>query len=260
MVIISGLLSPLYAFALTVNPPRLELAVEPGRAIDGIINVTGDFGQGRAARIRVYLSDWNLKPDGDVSYSLPGKLPRSLCRWLSVAPAEFILPRDHSQAVHYRLKPPEDITGSYWGTLMVEYLPDTTSPQGGNRGVGVSIGARVAVIIYATAQRGAIRDGRISNVKAEWEESNLAMSATFDNLGNTVVRLKGRFELRDPVNNRVLAKAPFEEIPVLPGGSREIADTWTGALKPGSYLLVALIDYGGKNIVAGQRILKVSQG
>ncbi|MGQ9498729.1 MAG: hypothetical protein ACUVSP_10725 [Desulfotomaculales bacterium] len=85
------------------------------------------------------------------------------------------------------------------------------------------------------------------------------MGATFANLGNVLVRLQGRFEVKDARTGKLVTKVDFADLAVLPGGTREIAAEWSGKLDPGTYVAIAIVDYGGRNLVAGQRTFKVGK-
>lgn len=253
----SGLIvGPLRAYELMVSPARLEMQIQPGKVVEGAFEVRGSFDQ--PTRIRVNIGDWGLSPNGEIKLLPLGQYARSLASWLSVAPAEFLLSQGRTQTVHYRLKPPADITGGYWGVLYFQNVPQMVEASKGTVGV-VTVG-RVATVIYAATERGAVRAGRITAVTAAWSGGELTMKAIFENPGNLMLRLKGRFEIKDPVANKVLAKVPFEDLPVLPGGTREVAAEWQGELVPGNYLVLALIDFGGANVVGGQsRVFKVTK-
>lgn len=254
IIALSGLIGPLSANELTVSPPRIELTVEPGRTIEDNIMVTGRFAQ--PTRIRIRAADYSLRENGDFRLEAPGAQPRSLAKWLSVSPAEFVLAGNRAQRVNYRLKFPAEIAGGYWGAVLVESLPPAPDLQDAK--VGVTVAARVAVILYAKTARGGVLDGRVTDVSAQWRpEGRLDLAATFVNDGNLMARIKGRFEIRSAAENKTLAKIPFEDLPVLPGGTRRLTAQRPGRLDPGNYLVLVMVDFGGRHIVAGQRLVKV---
>ena len=254
-MLVGGLNSPLQAFTLTISPSRLEYQVEPGQMVESTVKVTGVFDQ--PTRIRVRASDWLLDADGGLSLRPVGQQSRSLARWITVAPAEFVLGTGKVQAVRCRLQVPADITGCYWGALIFQTIPNINADQGA---VGIIPSAGVSTIVLAETRRGAVYDGRISEVAANWSDGLLAMSVTFANQGTMMVRLKGRFEIRDK-SSAMLAKIPFtqSDIKVLPDSTRRIRGDWKGTLKSGNYVLLAIVDFGGKNVIAGQRSFKVAE-
>lgn len=251
-----SLTGPLRAFQLTVSPPTVELAVQPGKTVEGALIVSGRFD--RSTRIRATVGRWDLQRDGKLTFiDGPGGEARSLAGWLMVAPAEFTLAGQRSQLVRYRLKVPEDITGGYWGALFFQNICESPGSTQGT--AALSIVGRVAVLFQAQTQRGAVRDGTLSEVTGAWSAEGLSLRAAFVNRGNLMVRAKGRFDLLVAKTGKVAAKIPIAEALVLPGGARDLTAEWTGHLEPGPYLLRAMVDYGGPNVVAGQRVIKIGQ-
>ncbi|NLG83178.1 MAG: hypothetical protein GX493_00920 [Firmicutes bacterium] len=255
-ILLSGWLNPLNALELTVSPVRIELRLLPEKPVEGTVLISSRSDE--EVKVRVSVGDWTLRPDGQVEFLPAGQQPRSLNRWITVYPLEFTVGRGKGQHVRYRVKPPAEITGTYWGMLFFTTVPPTAG--GAEKGVSISTASRIAVPIYATTERGGARDGRVTGVKANWvgEKGLLKLGATFANLGNTLVRLKGRFEVKEALRDKLVAKVDFEDLAVLPGGTREILAEWTGKLDPGIYVVVALVDYGGRNLVAGQKTFKVA--
>lgn len=253
MAIASGLSSPLHAYRLGISPARLRLTVEPGKAIEGAVTINGDFSA--PTRIRVTAGDWGLTPTGQLFYPEPGRVGRSLAGWLTVSPPEFTMGPNKTQIVRYRLQAPKEIGGTYWGAL---FFSNIAMPAGrSSSGVGLRTAARVALLIDATTVRGGISEGRITGMHSGTAQGRIVLRADFANTGNTLLRVKGRFEVKDLKTNRIAAKIPVAEAPVLPGDTRQLSAECPADLAPGAYLGMAILDYGGRNVVAGQRAFKV---
>ncbi len=244
---------PVQAFQFSISPARIDLLVEPGQTAEGAIQIGGSFQE--PVRIRAFVGDWSLRPNGDIIYQNPLR-DRSLAGWISLYPVEFLLADGKPQTVRYRLKVPQDITGGYWGVIFFQtVLPETGQVKGT---VGLRTVGRLATAIYAATSRGAVCDGRIKSVTASWADKSLDMGLTFENRGNIRIALKGRFEVRSSDGKVVLTES-FEDQIVLPQSVREIRAERPGDLAPGNYLLVALVDYGGRNAIAGQKVFKAGR-
>jgi hypothetical protein len=77
------------------------------------------------------------------------------------------------------------------------------------------------------------------------------IAITFHNTGGMHVLAKGRLEFRR-LDNTLAMQVPIAEFPTLPGAIRKVmVDAPTG-LAAGDYVVLALIDFGGAEIVAGQ--------
>lgn len=253
MILAGGFLCPLRAFKLTVSPSLLELAVEPGGSLEGAIKVEGDADE--PMRVRVSVGDLAVDPQGNLSFPEPGSSRRSLAGWLAVAPAEFTLSSGRTQYVRYRLRVPKEIAGSYWGVIFFQTVPAGSVDKGQ---IGVLTSARLTTVLCASTTRGGVRDGRITDTTVQvLDQGRLRFSATFENLGTLLVHLRGRYEIKEAKTGKAVARIPLEEKIVFPGAVRTLTREWQGDLAPGSYLLLAVIDYGGKNVVAGQRAFKI---
>lgn len=253
-VLISALALQAAALELSVSPPRLMLAVEPGNTTETVIRLSGRFA--RPTRIRASIGDWGLLPSGATYFEPAGSNPRSLAGWLSISPDEFILETGKIQTVRVRLEAPAGIAGGYWGVVFFQNLPE--APPAGRGMAAITTVARITTTVYAETATGAARQGKVTGVTARWTpQGELVMSTLFRNTGNVLVFLKGRFEIRD-ASGKTLAQMPFDtDLRVLPGAEREVTAAWQGKLKSGHYVLLALADYGARNVVAGQCSFKV---
>jgi hypothetical protein len=62
---------------------------------------------------------------------------------------------------------------------------------------------------------------------------------------------KGRLEFRR-LDNTLALQVPIAEFPTLPGAVRKLMVDVPNGLAPGDYVALALIDFGGAELVAGQ--------
>ena len=62
---------------------------------------------------------------------------------------------------------------------------------------------------------------------------------------------KGRLEFRR-LDNSVAMQVPIAEFPTLPAATRKLFVDVPAGLAPGDYVVLALIDFGGPELVAGQ--------
>ena len=73
----------------------------------------------------------------------------------------------------------------------------------------------------------------------------------FHNTGAMHLVAKGRLEFRR-LDNSVATQVPITEFPTLPGAVRKLLVDVPSDLAPGDYVVLALIDFGGAELVAGQ--------
>ena len=67
---------------------------------------------------------------------------------------------------------------------------------------------------------------------------------------------KGHLEFRR-LDNTLAMQVPIDEFPTLPGATRKVMIDVPAGLSPGDYVVLALIDFGGAELVAGQIDYKV---
>ncbi len=252
------ILAPLLSLALApalaqtgvgVSPPRVLLPLAPGSETTQSIQVDHPGRQGVLA-VTVVLSDVLLKPDGSPLYLDPGSHPKSLTRWLSVTPLEFRLSPQGVQEVRYTVRvPPGTPEGSYWGIVFFESAP---AESRGGEGIGIRIKTRVGHVVYVDVGRPA-RSGRIQGFRylGGSGREGPQVRIVFQNTGNGVLRLKGRLEVRDE-RGQVVARGQVPETASLPGATHEVPAPLEKPLPPGRYAVLAVLDYGEANLVAGE--------
>ncbi|HEX7595015.1 MAG TPA: hypothetical protein VF387_01605, partial [Gemmatimonadaceae bacterium] len=77
------------------------------------------------------------------------------------------------------------------------------------------------------------------------------ISVVFHNTGGTHLLAKGRLEFRR-IDNSLAGQVTIPEFPTLPGATRKVMLDVPAGLTPGDYVVLALIDFGGAELVAGQ--------
>jgi hypothetical protein len=73
----------------------------------------------------------------------------------------------------------------------------------------------------------------------------------FHNTGAMNLMAKGRIEFRR-LDNSLATQIPIADFPTLPGATRKVLVDIPADLASGDYIALALIDFGGAELVAGQ--------
>ncbi|GAB5601515.1 hypothetical protein FJNA_00390 [Thermus sp. FJN-A] len=238
-----------------VSPPRVLLPLAPGASATQTVTVDHPGRQGNL-RVSVVLSDVLLKPDGAPLYLDPGSHPRSLVRWLAVSPLEFVLQPQGNQEVRYTVQvPPGAQDGSYWGIIFFESAP--AQGQENREGIGIRVRTRVGHVVYVDVGR-VVRSGRIQGVRYQPPagREGATLRIVFQNTGTGVMRLKGRVEVRE-ATGKTVAQVAVPEAASLPGATHEIPAPLEKPLAPGRYVVLAVLDYGEANLIAGEARLEV---
>ena len=88
-------------------------------------------------------------------------------------------------------------------------------------------------------------------VSAATPATKRQISIRFHNTGGMHLLAKGRLEFRR-LDNTLAMQVPIAEFPTLPGALRKLMVDVPNGLAPGDYVVLALIDFGGAELVAGQ--------
>jgi hypothetical protein len=158
------------------------------------------------------------------------------------------------------------VTKECWDIFFVEEVPKRASSKGNSLQYIFRTGVKVYV-----APPGLTRDGAIENMTVEDvpvtrptasttparivssapAATKRQISIRFHNTGGSHLVSKGRLEFRR-LDNSLALEVPIAEFPTLPGATRKVMIDAPAGLAPGDYVVLALIDFGGAELVAGQ--------
>jgi hypothetical protein len=179
---------------------------------------------------------------------------RSCTSWIVVSEGSIQLLPGERREVALTITTPDAMNGSYWSSLFVEAQPEIIE-QGGTRILSIP---RTAIKIFVTAPGTEILAARIASVSV-LSAAPLAVTSTFDNLGNIELVVSGRLEVIDRTGV-VVRQMAIGEFKVLPGGTRLVSIAETPevvGLPSGTYQAVVRLEYGGDGPVVGVRGFRV---
>ncbi len=248
-----GVIIALHLEALEVSQLEFDLEVPPGETATYSFVVGND--EDLVDDIRIYLADWDRDLEGNHRFYEPGTLPRSNTGWITVSPTHFTLRPGEQREVRFTITVPPDVEGTYWGMIIVEGRP---RPQEGEEGMVMAV-PRFGIKVYETPPGTARRDGRITYME-RLGLNPLTILVEFENTGNAHLWVGGQVEIRD-ARGETIRTLPIGRFPVLPGAKRRVraVDEGEGPLPPGEYLALAVLDFGGPYLVAGQIHFEVEE-
>jgi hypothetical protein len=231
----------------------VELVPAPGGTASGIVVVYNR--SGRRVRFRVSVEDIAVRPNGTVDVLRPGSTPWSLAALTRVLPSEFDLDSDRSLPVRVTVTVPADARGGRYGAVVVAPTPvlQTTGVTGTVSVVVPKLACRLLVRVRGTE---VISGDILTMVAASRPDGGADARLLFKNTGNVHVRVVGFVAILD-ATGRQAGKVVLPDVVVLPSGVREFRVTWATPLAPGSYLVRAVLDYGGPALLAGETGLQV---
>jgi len=210
--------------------------------------------------------DWDRVENGDNRFLPTGSSGTSCGSLLSVSPLSILIDPHTSRIIRLAAQNAAAMTKECWDIFFVEEVPQRASSKGNSLQYIFRTGVKVYV-----APPGLTRDGNIEDVAVEDVPVVPATSSTmpakaisapiaatkrqislrFHNTGGMHLIAKGRLEFRR-LDNSLAMQVPIAEFPTLPGATRKLMLDVPSGLAPGDYVVLALIDFGGAELVAGQ--------
>lgn len=227
---------------LDVSPAKLELTMTPGTTYN--VPITVHNGAAAATHVQASLVDFGVANNGDYQIERAGTRKYSLMRWASINPREFDLASGNTQQVRLSLALPKSgLSGEYAGIAFFQTRPV-------RRAGAVALSVRVASKFYLTIPNTVKTDGAITKMTASGSSSDDIYRVLFKNLGNAHVYLRGQVLVKKGDSTVEQLSMP-DEMLVERGGERLI-EVSGKALPPGKYMVIAMIDYGGKTQTGGE--------
>jgi len=220
------LLPALAQLDLALSPARLELSLPKGGEVVEVVRLTN--GLDREEPLSVRLTPFTLTPRGEVVESPE----RNLCPHLIVTPTAFTVPPRGTAEVRLTLKAPLEGEGTL--ACLVLFSAEPRPAQVG--GVRLTTSPALGLAVYLTL-RGTERPALRARVGGEGK----ALPLLLENPGNVLERLTGEARVFDGEGKEV-ARLPLAELPVFPGGYRELALEPETPLPPGRYRVVLILE------------------
>ena len=210
--------------SLKVWPTTLEMTVSEGQTAELVVNVenAGD----EIVRLSVYAMDYTVDRDGNYSFSEPVHDTYSCAAWISPDASVFDLAPGETRATTVSISVPENIEpGEHHSAVFFEQLSDVS------QGTSVSVGARMACLLYVTIPR--VTDAEVTTdaniaqvILPGWAEgSHVNIGALIRNSGNVHLTLAARAYLTN-FRGSPIGEADLGQAVILPGGERLLEATW----------------------------------
>ena len=230
---------------------ELEVTLRPDQPAlrTGVVRITNHADKPVQALLQV--QDWDRDSTGANRFHELGKVTQSCNDRLKIFPMSLRIEPGKTETARVTFE--GEPKTSCWGIVFIQ---SNEPPRASGTQSQITYVIRTGVKVYVepqTAERaGDIEDVALMKVRASETDTTLvpALGVVFKNAGAAHLKPKGAVELRDE-NNKVVAKLDITEFPITPNGVRRVV-LMLPKMTPGRYVALALLDYGGAEIAAGQ--------
>lgn len=243
-----------------IYPIRINFKSKSGESETAIINVINQ--REKSVTMEIENQDFCRDSLGNLINVDEGTLKRGCSKFLTISPRKFNLEPNEEATVRITIDMPDGSNGTYWTQLIFNEVSKQQSikkDQGGGRIIQVFLDYRWEVSIFQTVPGSQIIDGEITVVQINLSEKlqpNIELE--FINTGNIILmNCNGYIEIRDELGNTV-EELNINKFNVYPDGKRIIKTEIPQTLKPGEYSALAVIDFGGDHLVAGEAFFEIS--
>ncbi len=236
-------------FGIEVSPAKLDISIPSGTTYNipvTVHNTTSD-----SIHIQGSLVDFGVSRGGEYQFQKVGTRRFSLMRWSSINPREFDLPGGTTQQVRLTIAVPPDshLSGEYAGIAFFQTRPVRRA------GTNFAFSARVASKIYATVGADQSPAGAIVKMDSATASRGQTYRVLFRNTGKVHEYLNGQIVVQRAGDTVDRIGMP-DSLLVERGGER-LVQLGGKRLSPGTYQVIATIDYGGKTETGGAITLAV---
>lgn len=249
---------------LLVDPLEVTIMTAGANRVVGIVTLTNT--SDKAVQATVTRQDWDRTESGDNRFLAAGTSGFSCGPMLTESPASIRVEPHSAGVLRLAVQNAAALRKECWDIFFIEELPQRASLKGNSLEYIFRTGVKVYV-----APPGLTRDGAVENMAVEdvpaaashgspiparlpaggQTSAKRRIVIRFHNTGGMNLLAKGRLEFRG-LDNALVAQAPIDEFPTLPGTTRKVSVDVPPGIPPGDYIVLALIDFGGAELVAGQ--------
>jgi P pilus assembly chaperone PapD len=254
-----GLASHRVEAQLLVDPLEVTIITAGGNRTVGSFLATNTSDVPVQATIT--RQDWDRVENGDNRFLPAGSTGFSCGSNLSVSPASIRVEPHSSRVIRLSVDNVASLRKECWDIVFIEEIPPRASIRGNSIHYLFRTGVKVYVAPSGLSRDAAVEDMAVEAVQAASAASSTPASAPsaakqqisvrFHNTGGMHLMAKGHLEFRR-LDNTLAMQVPIDEFPTLPGATRKVMIDVPTGLTAGDYVVLALIDFGGSELVAGQ--------
>ena len=249
---------------LLVDPLEVTIVATGTNRVPASFSVSNTSNE--VVQATITRSDWDRAENGDNRFLAAGSTGTSCGANLSVSPLSIRVEPHTSRVIRLGIQSGAAVAKECWDIFFVEEVPRRASAKGNSLQYIFRTGVKVYVAPPGLSRDGAVENMAIEDVPVPRTTASTTptttvasvpattkrqISVVFHNTGGTHLLAKGRLEFRR-IDNSLAGQVTIPEFPTLPGATRKVMLDVPAGLTPGDYVVLALIDFGGAELVAGQ--------
>ena len=246
-----GSLSTCLLAQFTVSPMAVEYYLEQGESGASILQVKNN--KSSPIELSAYIKD-KAFINGKEAEAEPGTFERSCGEWIFFTPKKIKLDPGEVQEIRMKIEVPDTVKGMYWSSLFVEETSTPSNTQTRKvKGSVISFGVsmRVGVLITQSVPGTTVKEGKVSEISFEQQDSTSNINFNYWNTGNAITHCKSWIEFRD-MEGQTITKIDSGEFKSYPMQLHEIMVQVPNSLPTGEYSALGIVDFGGSQLVAGE--------
>jgi P pilus assembly chaperone PapD len=238
------LVDPLEVTLITANQTRVAGSFSVSNTTDEPVQAT------------ITRQDWDRVENGDNRFLPAGTSGNSCGAMLTASPLSIRVEPHTSRTIRVATQNGSALAKECWDIFFVEEIPHRATNSGNSLQYIFRTGVKVYVAPPNLARDAAVENMAVEEVPqttlaANSPTNKRQIAISFHNTGGMHLLAKGRLEFRR-LDNSLAMQVPIPEFATLPRAIRKLnIDVPTG-LAAGDYVVLALIDFGGAELVAGQ--------
>jgi P pilus assembly chaperone PapD len=243
---------------LLVDPLEVTILAAGTERVSSTFSLTNT--SDNPVQATISRSDWDRAENGDNRFLPAGSSGMSCGSMLSFSPLSVRIEPHSSRVVRLAVQTGAALTRECWDIVFVEEVPQRTTSKGNSLQYIFRTGVKVYVAPPGLSRDGAVEDMAVvdgplakpaSSTAGQKPAAKHQIAIRFHNTGAMNLVAKGRLEFRR-LDNSLATQVPIAEFPTLPGSVRKVLVDVPSDLAAGDYVVLALIDFGGAELVAGQ--------
>ncbi|HAW50609.1 TPA: hypothetical protein DCX16_06645 [bacterium] len=241
---------------LRLSHSDIELKVYPGAIKSFSFSVTNLLNA--PCSCRLYTSDIDLTPEGEILYLPVGSASFSCARWIKFSQDKLTLKGKETKEIHAQAIIPRDADGCYTGIIFCETLPPKLELDKDQAGVAV----RLRLAIYLDMKVGKKLYERVSMSNIEFLKKEREFLVVVENKGNNSCLTKPGSLTIKAKGGGVVKKLPLlsNRYTLFRNSSRIFRARMDDILLQGEYKLEAFIPYKEKHKVVKSCKIKAEKG